>query len=113
MASRRALSLGLTGICGRFCVPLPFPHAPLLLEKEHVQGRRVPSTLYSSPSTLWSTPGTLCSTASTLCSTPGTLWSPPSTLCSTTGGTPVVTLVPQRALRTPDYPQWAPAELPF
>ena len=33
-AKKRVLSIGLIGDCGRFGVPLPFPHAPLFLEEE-------------------------------------------------------------------------------
>ena len=37
-AKKRVLSIGLIGDCGRFGVPLPFPHAPLFLEEEeHLQ----------------------------------------------------------------------------
>ena len=31
-ADKRMLSIDLIGACGRFGVPLPFPHAPLFLE---------------------------------------------------------------------------------
>ena len=38
VASKRALSICLIGVGGRFGVPLPFPHAPLFLEEEeHLQ----------------------------------------------------------------------------
>ena len=33
-ASKRALSIGVIGDCGRFAVHLPVPHAPLYLEEE-------------------------------------------------------------------------------
>ena len=34
VAKKRALSIGLIMDCGRFEVPLPFPHAPLFLDEE-------------------------------------------------------------------------------
>ena len=38
VAKKRALSIGLIMECGRFEVPLPFPHAPLFLdEEEHIR----------------------------------------------------------------------------
>ena len=38
VAKKRALSIGLIMDCGRFEVPLPFPHAPLFLdEEEHIR----------------------------------------------------------------------------
>ena len=38
VAKKRALSIGLIMDCGRFELPLPFPHAPLFLdEEEHIR----------------------------------------------------------------------------
>ena len=38
VAKKRVLSIGLIMDCGRFEVPLPFPHAPLFLdEEEHIR----------------------------------------------------------------------------
>ena len=55
VANKRALSIGLTMDCGRFEVPLPFPHAPLFLdEEEHIRVRK--ALLHSSWVPEWNPP---------------------------------------------------------